>query len=474
MKKFLALLLAAAMLCTMAFAAGSAIDAYTDTMNVFWGNDVWAIKDLSSPDTVSGLLYPGDDGSLQLNYELFDFLNDGKAAGEAGNVSPTVSAQDFAVTVNYNKGADLVSSAGFEDGKYVIRLKQDYTRLEDGKYDLEIGRIYIKYRRSLNDHLELIKKNLKVYLNEQTLYIEGFDGFDSSVYAGLANDQKRILPLLVVDNYYTGGKNLPASAWPEWLAQYKGIARFDVGYPAAWATSGDTDVNENMAVVSGSNAFTGAAPYGDPQVYDYPEASHLDAMTSSEAACFEGQRSFIVGLWDSTVRKAAFRYYGYDAGFEVGVEFTLANKEHVWMETNAKSNKKIDALADRYDTDVEYINFVGEPSFRYTCRVNLFADDDQHIYGYTADGGIYDAGFVWNDKLGYWTLDAKELGCYIVTDKALGSAPAASSASSAPASAAASADKGGNPDTGANDIVGIAAALAAVSVLSAAAVSLKK
>ena len=65
------------------------------------------------------------------------------------------------------------------------------------------------------------------------------------------------------------------------------------------------------------------------------------------------------------------------------------------------------------------------------------------------------------DEIGYpCVLKTRTLGSYVFSDKAL--------------SVAATTPGTNNPDTGANDVVGVATALAAVALVSAAAVSLKK
>ena len=76
------------------------------------------------------------------------------------------------------------------------------------------------------------------------------------------------------------------------------------------------------------------------------------------------------------------------------------------------------------------------------------------------DGKLVNVNAKWDDDEGCFILKTRTLGGYVFSDKKLNVAAADASTN--------------NPDTGANDVVGIATALAAVALVSAAAVSLKK
>ena len=72
----------------------------------------------------------------------------------------------------------------------------------------------------------------------------------------------------------------------------------------------------------------------------------------------------------------------------------------------------------------------------------------------------------WDDDEGCYILKTRILGDYVFSDVKLDiTADAADDTNNGTVT---------NPDTGANDVVGIATALAAVALVSAAAVSLKK
>ena len=78
------------------------------------------------------------------------------------------------------------------------------------------------------------------------------------------------------------------------------------------------------------------------------------------------------------------------------------------------------------------------------------------------DGKLVKAGSYSEDD-GCWVVKARTLGQYVVSTEKLSNASGEDTT-----------EEVDNPDTGANDVVGIAAALGAVALVSAAAVSLKK
>ena len=89
------------------------------------------------------------------------------------------------------------------------------------------------------------------------------------------------------------------------------------------------------------------------------------------------------------------------------------------------------------------------------------APEGAKMYMVNADGTVKDLGAKF-DANGILVATAKVTGPVIVTDKAL-------TATAAPAGSNTT-----NPGTGANDVVGVAAALAVVALVSGAAISLKK
>ena len=99
-------------------------------------------------------------------------------------------------------------------------------------------------------------------------------------------------------------------------------------------------------------------------------------------------------------------------------------------------------------------------------------------YAYGLDSKIYNAGLKFviekdavGTETGYWTLETTEyLYAIFTADKAL--ATVGSAVETTPATTGTGSTT--NPGTGANDVVGVAAALAVVALVSGAAISLKK
>ena len=104
------------------------------------------------------------------------------------------------------------------------------------------------------------------------------------------------------------------------------------------------------------------------------------------------------------------------------------------------------------------------------ATIEIPGTEDMYLYTYDKNGKLTDAGFkfvVTKDKntgveTGKWTLTTSSIGAVLSSTKAL------------PAAAASAGTGTTNPGTGANDVVGVAAALAVVALVSGAAISLKK
>ncbi len=125
-----------------------------------------------------------------------------------------------------------------------------------------------------------------------------------------------------------------------------------------------------------------------------------------------------------------------------------------------KFNEDVDVdIVKKYpDADLSFVNFKGAPTFNSNMELEIYADEDTYIYE-IKDGKIAPCNLKWDDDAYAFTGKVRTLGAYVISDTKL-------------SVDATTAD--GNPDTGANDVVGIATALAAVALVSAAAVSLKK
>ena len=125
---------------------------------------------------------------------------------------------------------------------------------------------------------------------------------------------------------------------------------------------------------------------------------------------------------------------------------------------DADTDIDTDILKKYPDAELEFVNMKNSPSFNSNWTVEVYGDEDSYIYE-VKDGKLVASSLKWDDDAYAFTGKVRTLGTYVISDTKLNVSAAAGTE---------------NPDTGANDVVGIATALAAVALVSAAAVSLKK
>ena len=143
----------------------------------------------------------------------------------------------------------------------------------------------------------------------------------------------------------------------------------------------------------------------------------------------------------------------------------------------------IDEVEDKYydlDADINYINFVGKPSLGTNATVAIQGDysDQYYLYEYTG-GKLEEIDADWNEDDGVYEFTTSQLTSYVLSDKALVAEEDEDTADDTADDTTTDEEvtddtSSENPDTGANDVVGVAVALAAVSLVAAGAVSLKK
>ena len=144
---------------------------------------------------------------------------------------------------------------------------------------------------------------------------------------------------------------------------------------------------------------------------------------------------------------------------DVDVEVRVYDGDRFYLYNSVEADDDVlKAYADT-DADLTFLDFPGTPTFNATATVRFYKEEGTHIYN-NKDGKLSACNAKWDDDEGCFILKTRTLGSYVFSDKALS------------VSTSTAADN--NPDTGANDVVGIATALAAVALVSAAAVSLKK
>jgi hypothetical protein len=145
---------------------------------------------------------------------------------------------------------------------------------------------------------------------------------------------------------------------------------------------------------------------------------------------------------------------------DVDVVVRVYDGDKLYLYNDVKADKDIlKAYADS-DAEISFLNFPGDTTFNATATVYMYKDENSYIYE-VKNGKLVESNAKWSDDDGCWILKARTLGSYVFSDVDLDVTEDVD-------------DTTTNPDTGANDVVGIAAALGAVALVSAAAVSLKK
>ena len=159
------------------------------------------------------------------------------------------------------------------------------------------------------------------------------------------------------------------------------------------------------------------------------------------------------------------------------ISVRVYEKEKYYLGYNLEPNREV--LLANADTEAEmsFLNFEGTPSFNSTATVNFYDTDENSIIYELKNGRLVKSSARWDTESGSWLLKTKTLGSYVISDKELKSPTGTTSSGSSSTGSSNSNTNNGNisnPSTGASDVVGVAAALAVVSLASVAALSLKK
>ena len=171
-------------------------------------------------------------------------------------------------------------------------------------------------------------------------------------------------------------------------------------------------------------------------------------------------------------KQGVLEFTAADGDTDIEVRVYDGNKLYLYNDVAADTNI-LKKYADA-DADITFLNFPGSPTFDATATVRFYKEEGTYIYqnvegnltpitARNAGAAGQTAGNVkWDEDEGAYVLKTRTLGKYVFSDKPL------------KVTATTDTPETNNPDTGANDVVGVATALAAVALVSAAAVSLKK
>jgi len=161
-------------------------------------------------------------------------------------------------------------------------------------------------------------------------------------------------------------------------------------------------------------------------------------------------------------------YTTFNDGRLLSCTLKMVKNEKAFMFNN---EDMIDAVDEKYgDTDarIDCYTFGGSPKFTNDAAFKLQADYANQYFVYTWDGKLHKQDYKWDSINGVYTWTTKTPTSYVISDKELTAADETAKTDTTTDAATK------NPDTGANDVVGVAAALAVVSLVAGAAVSLKK
>lgn len=353
MKKVLALVLAVAMMATVAFAINP-------------GKKI----------TLGASDFEGSNGGRDtIDISWVDFDED-----------------NFVVsTKKITKGANLVDSIYFnDDDELIIKLKQDYT-LTSTKTNLTISELSVKAKKSVKD--------------------------DDDEYVIKKNDE------------FT----------------YKYDLKFTVGWDAK-----TVDLTDDGAEI---NLEDGDALY---VVYDKGEEVYYGANVDDK-----GTHSSITVSENGEA--ASYMTTEIDFGGEAYAEGRVYDGDEVFYGFNMDADT--DILKAYPDAEIRFFEIEGN-GFPTTLSFELYAAEDEYVYA-VKDGKLTNSGLKWDEDVYAFTGKVRSAVQYVISDIELDTTAVDTDGDT-------TGDVTENPETGANDVVGVATALAVVSLVAAGAVSLKK
>ena len=157
------------------------------------------------------------------------------------------------------------------------------------------------------------------------------------------------------------------------------------------------------------------------------------------------------------------------------VTLKMATDEKAFM---YNSEDMIDEIEDDYgdlDAEIYCYSFGGRPTFKNAAEFSLQADYADQYYVYEWNGSkLTVQDYDWNSIDGVYEWSTKSPKAYVISDVELVAADEDEDDTTSDTDSETADKTDENPDTGAHDVVGVAAALAVVSLVAAGAVSLKK
>ena len=175
-------------------------------------------------------------------------------------------------------------------------------------------------------------------------------------------------------------------------------------------------------------------------------------------------------LFDAEVKGYVYSGSGFNVTLNGIAKKTAFKVVETAVTLTTEGQNAIDEAAEKAGATVTKLTTAAFSMTAGNATIEIPGTEDMYLYTYDKNGKLTDAGFkfvVTKDKntgveTGKWTLTTSSIGAVLSSTKAL------------PAAAASAGTGTTNPGTGANDVVGVAAALAVVALVSGAAISLKK
>ncbi len=343
-------------------------------------------------------------------------------------VKPNVSGNTYTARWTPGSTIDIIDAKWVEDnsnGEYVI--------LDSGKTTLAEGEKLLKAINSTNYSISSVK------VNDGRTLLDGnpkFNDDKEKVVLALKQDYSNTVEKKVNLTFTLKGKKVGGSK----PADIKVSISFTVGYHLV----------ENVLTVDSGN--------------DTADIEDVDFK--------DKQNIYQVG---GTANYGTLEFTAQDG--DTDVEVRIYKDDKVYLYNNVDADKDILKKYADEDAEITFLNFPNT-SFNATATVRFYKEEGTYIYenkegnltaitaeAASAGAAGQTAGKVkWDEDEGCYILKTRTLGNYVFSDVAL-PLDVANNTTDTPVT---------NPDTGANDVVGIATALAAVALVSAAAVSLKK
>lgn len=236
----------------------------------------------------------------------------------------------------------------------------------------------------------------------------------------------------------------------------------DFGNDKSWTV--ELDINDNKSNNNATVFLKGKGGYSDTQIVNPGDRLTVSKSTHDSITGIDGAIFDFSEIIDEEARIRCNPYVDVYFKGNYGTD-----KENMRVVTD-----KIDEVEKYFDdVDVDYYDFIGTPKFATKVKVIIDGDPNAYLYEYdkaTGDLTKVDATYTSDG----WSFTTKILGTYVLTEEEYDEGNVDKEDVDTDKEPVSTPDEKNNPGTGANDMVGVAAALAVVSLVAAGAVAFKK